>query len=274
MRLNEYRYEVEFENSDLQDGETRSGQVCPACNGGSSKEKSFSVSRSGGVLLYNCFRATCNFGGAIGSTKVSSRSGSISERDRNQAYIGTAPLNPDDVKFLAEKFGLTGDAIELAGIKRTSSTTGIYSGRICFPIYGPDLRQRGACYRSYSGATPKSLTQLNDSGAIAMSWYVRKRKSKALVIVEDQVSAIKLSSFYDSVALLSTNLSEAKVKEIADKKYPRVYLCLDNDATNVAVNLMIKLRYKLPSLQMIGLDKDIKNMNKEEFASFLNKLEE
>lgn len=274
MRINDYRYEVEFEYSNLQDGETRSGQVCPSCNGGASKEKSFSVSRSGGVLLYNCFRATCNFGGAIGGIKNSGGSSSGTERSRSQAYVGIAPLNTDDVKFLAKKFGLTADAIDLAGIKRTTATAGVYSGRICFPIYGPDLRQRGAVYRSYTGASPKSLTQLNDSSAIAMAWYVRKRKSKALVIVEDQVSAIKLSSFYDSVALLSTNLSDAKVKEIESKKYSRIYLCLDNDAVGVAVNLMVKLRSKLPQLQMIGLAKDIKNMDKEEFASFLNKLED
>lgn len=273
MRINEHRYEIESTYRGLREGETQAGQVCPSCKGGATKEGSLSVSRSRGSLLFNCHRASCKFSGVIILTAGVGSVNSGATTTRSKTYIPTTHLSETATKLLAEEFRLTGEAIDLAGIKSVKGDSGFYSGRVCFPIYGPDSRERGASYRSYDGATPKSIIRLDEDG-IAMSWYVRKRKSKALVIVEDQVSAIKLSSFYDSVALLSTNLSEAKVKEIADKKYPRVYLCLDNDATSVAINLMIKLRYKLPSLQMIGLDKDIKNMNKEEFASFLNKLED
>ena len=93
------------------------------------------------------------------------------------------------------------------------------------------------------------------------------------MLVEDQISAIKLSPYYDSAALLSTNLSMAKVKEIRERKYERVYLCLDNDATAEAVRLAVSLRYKLPGLQIIGLEKDIKDYNEEEMDSFLKRLE-
>lgn len=274
MRYNQYKYEVEQEFSDLKEGESRSGQVCPACNGGASKEGSFSVSRSRGVLLYNCFRATCKFGGAIILSSAASRAVPGASRTPKFSHVPTAPLDEETIKLLAQKYSLTRDSMELAGIRRVVADTGYYSGRICFPIYGPDLRQRGACYRSYTGGTPKTLTSLNTSDSIAMSWYIRKRKSPILVIVEDQVSAIRLSSFYDSVALLSTNLSPAKIKEIGEKDYKKVVLCLDNDATALAVKLTVTLRSKIKNLQMVGLAKDVKDMNQEEFDTLLKNLED
>lgn len=74
----------------------------------------------------------------------------------------------------------------------------------------------------------------------------------------------------DAVALLGTNLSEAKVEEIiATRKYDRIYVCLDNDATWQAIKLTLKWKHRLPQLGVRGLGKDIKDMNDEEFTEFL-----
>lgn len=74
----------------------------------------------------------------------------------------------------------------------------------------------------------------------------------------------------DSIALLGTNLSEAKVEEIiATRKYERIFLCLDNDATSVAIKAVLKWKHKLPQLEVRGLGKDIKDMTDEEFQDFL-----
>lgn len=272
MRINEHRYEIESTYRGLREGETQAGQVCPSCKGGATKEGSLSVSRSRGSLLFNCHRASCKFSGVIILTAGVGSVNSGATTTRSKTYIPTTHLSETATKLLAEEFRLTGEAIDLAGIKSVKGDSGFYSGRVCFPIYGPDSRERGASYRSYDGATPKSIIRLDEDG-IALSWYIRKRKSRALVIVEDQVSAIRVSSFYDSVALLSTNFSEAKVKEVKARGYSRVFLCLDNDATAVAVRLAVALRTQLPQLRIIGLPKDIKNMDKEEFESFLTKLQ-
>ena len=273
MRYNQHKLDLELEHSSLCEGESRSGVLCPACNGGATKEGSLSVSRSRGALLYNCHRASCKFNGAIILTSASSRATRGAETPSSRTYIPSSQLDEEHVELLVEKFGLTRTSIEFAGLRWIEANAGIYSRRVCMPIYGPNLRERGASYRSYEGGNPKSLIRFHDNDAIALAWYISKRRSKAVVIVEDQISAIKVSPYYDSAALLSTNLSMAKVKEIRERKYERVYLCLDNDATSVAVQLAVSLKYKLPGLQIVGLEKDIKDYNEEEMDSFLKKLE-
>lgn len=101
-------------------------------------------------------------------------------------------------------------------------------------------------------------------------WYKWKRVSKVLVIVEDQMSAIKVAGTYHSLALLGTNLSDAKVEEIRQQdKYDRIMLCLDADAVGHGIRLMLQLRDKLPNLQVFGLKQDIKDMDDIAFDSFM-----
>ena len=86
------------------------------------------------------------------------------------------------------------------------------------------------------------------------------------------MSAIKVARHHHSLALLGTNLSEAKVDEILTEGYRYVYLCLDNDATGEAIKLQLKWRNRLKGLYVLGLEKDIKNMNTEEFQNFLGRI--
>lgn len=92
------------------------------------------------------------------------------------------------------------------------------------------------------------------------------------------MSPLKLAPFYHCAALLGTNLSEAKINELIDQnkeeKYEAIWLCLDNDATYEAIKQMIRWQPRLENLKVLGLPKDIKNMDNEEFATFKDRLEE
>lgn len=269
------RYEVEFTYASLADGESSKAEICPSCEGGSTKEKSFGVSRSGGVLLYNCHRSSCGFRGAIGVPPGSRESTASTKGVRRNPYIKVSQLDEDTLNFLAEKFGLSRTSIEFAGLGWTGELPNNYGRRVCYPIYGPDSRERGASYRSYeAGVTPKSIIHLHSDDAIGQSWYKFKRRSKKVIIVEDQVSAIKMADYMHSVALLGTNLNESKLNEIKAGEYDHVYLCLDNDATSTAIMASIKYRASLPQLQVVGLTKDIKNMDDDELEEFRKKLED
>lgn len=94
-----------------------------------------------------------------------------------------------------------------------------------------------------------------------------------LIVVEDQVSAIKVAPHFDALALLGTGISEAKAQEIEDGKYKYIYLCLDNDATYQAIKLQLEWRHKLPNMRVLSLEKDIKDMNEQEFKDFLRRVE-
>lgn len=130
-------------------------------------------------------------------------------------------------------------------------------------------------YRSYeSGVSPKALTKLYSDDEIALAWYKMLRKSSDLILVEDQPSAIRMAPYMHSCALLSTNLSDAKVAEIKRENYKRIILCLDKDATSQAIMYGLKYRQQLPALQIRGLPCDIKDMDKQEFDDFLLRLKE
>ena len=116
--------------------------------------------------------------------------------------------------------------------------------------------------RALDNRKPKVVSHI-EKGAIA--WYVN-RTTPGIVIVEDQLSALRASDYLTSVALLGTNLSEERVLEIKKAGRGPVYLALDNDATASAVKYVVKYRSVLP-MQLLRLAKDIKDMTDEEAAA-------
>lgn len=113
--------------------------------------------------------------------------------------------------------------------------------------------------RSLDGAKPKVISHTEKG---AMAWYIN-HTTPGIIIVEDQLSAVRASRYLSSVALLGTNLSEERVAEIRRTGNSPVYLALDNDAISSAVKYVVKYRSVLP-LQLVRLDKDIKDMSEEE----------
>lgn len=90
------------------------------------------------------------------------------------------------------------------------------------------------------------------------------------MLVEDQLSALRLAPHVHAVALLGTNVSDAKAAEYKQGKYDRIIISLDNDATQEAIKLTLRLRGTLP-INVIGLAKDIKNMTADEFEDYLSR---
>lgn len=118
------------------------------------------------------------------------------------------------------------------------------------------------------------MIQLVDDDAVAAAWYRWRRKSRVLVLVEDQVSAIKLAPYVHALALLGTNLSDAKVAEInaITPAYEHVYISLDNDATGEAIKMQLANRGRIKGLLVAALGKDIKDMTTEEFNTYVQQL--
>lgn len=268
--------EIVFSYSHLAEGVTQAGEICPACKGGTSGEGSLSITRRGGLLLYNCHRASCPFHGAVTLTgrsgSTASGQGAVSKASRS--YVPTYEINQATLKFLATKYGVTTENLKAAGLRWSGDGDGYLTRRVCFPIYDPDSKQRGTSYRSYEdGVAAKAVIELKEGDdVVCQSWYRWKLTSDVLVIVEDQMSAIKLAPHVHSLALLGTHISDAKAEEIAKLKYKKVILSLDNDATGEAIKLVLKFRNKIKNLFVHGLGKDIKNMNEEELNEYLSQL--
>lgn len=268
----------------LQDGET-TRELCPFCAGGSTREKSFVISRSGSTAVYICYRASCSVRGrvkygGVSDTAVSHKPPKMAKVSR---YVGTYGELPTTYSmFFKKKFNIQPVMLREFGVKKAGD------GRVIFPILSPEGQTRGDNLRVYKEledvqGEPKSKIFIPEGRAV-QSWhrlgYTTAAITKAtynplefpnfmqgmLVVVEDQVSAIKASRLVDCVSLLGTNLSSTKIREIADeiakqKIYEKVVILLDNDAYAKAISMLIRYRAMLPGICIRKLDKDLKDMS-------------
>jgi DNA primase len=86
------------------------------------------------------------------------------------------------------------------------------------------------------------------------------------ILVEDCASACAVSKCAVGVALLGTNLLPEHIKTLT--KFQRVYVALDKDATDKAVDMVRVLNNHVPTKLMI-LRTDLKNMDRDERDDFI-----
>lgn len=242
---------------------TLAGELCPACKGGGSGERTLSVSRKDGILLWNCHRASCNLKGAAGGgSKTRARTPS---EVHCRGVVGRTIARESSVveettrQWLMARYALTAHQFSRAEISWDEDTN-----RLCLPVFGWQGERRGVVLRALDGRKPKTLTHTEQG---AMAWYTNTHTS-AVIIVEDQLSAIRASDYLNSVALLGTHLNEERVAEIKASGCKPVYLALDADAYALAVKYTIEYRSELRP-QLLRLAKDIKDHTDEELTALL-----
>lgn len=252
----------------LSDGTSLAGELCPACDGGSTKEGSLSVSKREGLLLWQCHRASCGFAGASGSsgqtyqrtTKPVEVRGAVGRQIARECSV----VDAQHRELLATKYFITENHIAKFGLGWDDDTD-----RLVLPVQNFRAERLGVTLRSFKGERPKSKSHTEED---ALAWYTNPATT-SIIIVEDQLSAIRASDYLTSVALLGTHLNEERVSEIRNcSSGGSVYLALDADAWNKAINYAISYRSRL-KLQLLKLSKDIKDHDPEELAALLGGLE-
>lgn len=254
---------IKLEYEHLHDGEALAGELCPSCSGGSSSERTLSVSKRDGKLLYICHRASCGvrgvaYAGSSGhsSTKQVSTRGAVGRWAAREAES----IGVGDRKYLSENYSLEGRHISKWGLGWDSLTD-----RLVLPVLSFRGEMEGATLRSLSGQKPKSLSHTE---SMAMAWYLN-HSSDSLIIVEDQLSAIRAADYVNAVALLGVNLSDDRASVIRAAKFDEVFIALDNDAFQLTLDYSIKYRSYL-QLVPLKLEKDIKDMSTKELEAWLH----
>ena len=153
--------------------------------------------------------------------------------------INDATQWPIDARGWLLKYGITDKEIKDYGIVHSPSLD-----RLLFPIY-MDGNYVGWQGRSFAkdGDVPKYLTTVdadNPSGNCGV--YKHGLDSSTAVLVEDIISAIKVSRTADAIALLGSHPTPEVINWIANR-YKNIYIWLDNDKPEV-----IKQQNKLSSL--------------------------
>jgi hypothetical protein len=266
---------VELEYSSLADGVSVAGRICPKCNGGDSREGSFSVTRKDVRLYFKCHRASCNFRGEArvgGGSVVHGPDRQPFRRSGRERYasLGKGPLPPEVAELLLTKYGLCSRDVSRGLLRWSEAHSPDGYGRLILPILDHLGYPSGYVARKLDDQVgPKTYTAAEQHEG---AWYLN-RTSTHLIIVEDQLSALRISRHLNAVALLGTNLSESTLKAIKAGRYTRIFLALDRDAYPLSIKMAIRHRAELP-LTVLRIPKDIKNMDVAEEETFVrsNKL--
>lgn len=264
--MNNIYTEIEMDYATLEEGASLSGQLCPKCKGGGSGEKSFSITRTSGCLLFTCHRSGCGFSGQAGAATPPGKRQPFTMKRPLPAIV---PIGAPLWNYLEERYHLLPtQRAELGYVE-----SGYYGERVAHHISSRERRCVGYNFRTYGALKPKALIVKISEDFRGLAWYNTLRTSPSLVIVEDQMSAIRLEPHVHAVALLGTNLNEIKIEEIAESpRYRDIYLCLDNDATSEAIRLKFRWQERLPQLRVIGLEDDVKDQSPKDFDAFLEKV--
>ena len=259
---NRYIQDIHIIGSTMQLG-SNIRELCPLCEGGSSGEKSLSISLSeDGTLSWNCFRDSCSIKGVSG-TSTTHRP--VKKEIARPRFSGvTSSLSETELQLIGGLWGISDPPYWYY--------TEEFGGRIAMSIRSPKYRHRGWVLRDISGnARTKALMYTEREGKVTQSWYKSvDRRVRGTILVEDIPSAVRASKYVDSVALLGTGVGMEKAVEIAMyKRAGKVLVALDQDATNQAFNIVHKWAGIWGDVSVLPLEQDIKDMDEASLRNLL-----
>jgi len=220
-----YREQLQFVQSlNLTEGEKKT-VACPACG----KRNKFTVDKYDGVLVWNCYSASCSVKGSFRGTREMDAltnyiSGSPTQRHRRvnrMPEVTTGVENhPPALEYLEAVNSL--EAYKRGYIKIRYAPS---DNRVLF--YTPD--GLGAVGRALHKRKPKWWSYGDTSKGIEVG------EGSHAVLVEDVSSACSVSRLdgYTGYALLGTNVT-VPIKN-ALNKYNNVSIVLDKDASSRAI---------------------------------------
>lgn len=241
------------ENLDV--GETQRS-ACPKCK----RDDTFSVSKMDDfTTLYQCFHADCDFKGRVGPTLTNPDAQRLVKKPR--VWEGKPePLPEPVVQWIADQWRIADPPWYY---------TKDYGGRIAMPILSPSGLQRGWVLRNDGSSQPKALTYV-DEGEDALSWY-KTVPGAPTILVEDIPSAVRASTYVNSVALCGTGIGEDRALEIAEYATRPIVVALDQDATKLSFKWARKYSLLWGTVEVLPLRQDLKDMQETEICALLER---
>lgn len=279
--MSQMRREIELEGSGLDIGESIGDLECPFCGGGRTGERKFSITRIDTGLLFNCYRASCSDGRGFIPTRGDLLHGPKPKTASKWKgpYRGEfRPLKRMDREYFANRFDLEHPYLDFIGVNEfgyyvleVKTMDGYVRGYIV---------RRGcwggnpACERNRATTGPKSRAYTSNSDDVLLSWHNPSKDDAKwtgrIIVVEDQISAAKVAQAgYTGVALTGSYLGQEKVIELARAKPTKLVIALDADATGEAFKAARRWGLAFPSIQVLPLQRDIKDMKRTDVEELL-----
>ncbi len=240
---------------------------CPACGG----HRKFSVTRRPAGVIWNCFKLECDVKGS--TIEHAALQPAPARGTKLKPYTG-AIYNPDvrDCAYFYERFGLEGigDCIAVSVDDRYIFPVQNYLGHISGYVLREPVWSGIECPRKGTGRGPKAVLYMH-SDAPTQSWYRSKYAGPKIVLVEDQLSAMKVAQQTETtaVALLGTQLDARKVREISQYRPDEVIIALDEDATDQAFKLARKWGLAFSKVRVAILEQDLKDTDNDDILEVL-----
>lgn len=236
--------------------------VCPVCEGGRGRERSFNVFEvDDNVLGYKCHRSSCGAAGRV--LLVGERRGNVAKPTKSGALY-LVPATDEDAAEYTAQFGLTDPAVAIYKDKRwfVATLRKHDGGKYGWQRRIIDKTQLGSEER-------KAYTHKDEKYPLA--FYRNSAYNRRLIVVEDPWSAMRIEALpsldADAAAICGGDWTEVMAREVAGK-YEKVVLALDRDAQAKAVKQALQHRH-IQQVRVVVPRVDIKNMDDEEIIDTL-----
>ena len=249
--------------TDILSGETKRGN-CPKCH----RQNTFTLSRTGNTIKWNCYSASCNYSGVKNNTSMSLEDIKFNHQQKNKTK---GKQNVIDVSRLAYS-NICSDFLDKYCINNIDIPV-LYDPlerRVAFMIQhkGENIDAIGRALDVWRKPKWKRYSDIDTSITIP---FDAPPKSN-LIIVEDIISAWKAVTHLDdtdAMPLLGTSLSTNNQNKIWDT-YNSVTIALDKDATDKAINMSRRIFVGVDKCKVVALELDIKDMAIEDIQKCLS----
>lgn len=251
--------------------------VCPTCEGGRYKERSYSVGLSDdGVLWGKCWRASCGFTWSLNDSSkwLTNLDVVIPKKEEKKFEWPVAAVSEEMLKEVINesKLGYIWSIHEinaLCSYKKFLYLTKEH--RLVLQLIskrsGVTIDYNGYVHSSIPGEANKYRKTNLVSGGCALGIFNRC-DGNCVVLVEDWFSAARLFiANKSSATLCGTELNQAKIDQLKAAGFTSGTLCLDYDASDKAIELARKWAPYFP-LKVHLIPKDFKDMTVDEFQKY------
>lgn len=231
---------------------------CPMCG----KKNTFSVGEQDGQRLFHCFHADCSASGRTGFrlTKDVTTHPMLLKANKKSSVPPTVGGAAFEIPSTFVPISRSPESV--AYLKRVSAYDAYLDGRVDLRF---DFQRNRIAYLITEGRKVVDAAGRTLTGEKPKWWRYGKSGNpfvcgsrRVAVVVEDCASACCVSNVFSGVALLGTNLLDTHIHTL--RKYERVYVALDKDATQKALQIVRKLQGIVPTNLMI-LNQDLKDMD-------------
>tara|TARA_R110000765_G_scaffold303499_1_gene397535 strand:- start:78 stop:872 length:795 start_codon:yes stop_codon:yes gene_type:complete len=238
------------EDLQLSSGQTYRG-TCPSCYG----RGTFTASNIDGLLVWNCFKNSCNIKGRT-ATELTSADIRLKLSDTN------VPISPTFVKppyfvSLQNSFAYVGGKSATLwcntwGLDTSKLLYDIKDRRVVFPIYDKGVLVDAAGRAISPKLTPKWLRY----GTSKVPFM--HGEGNVAILVEDCISASVVGNRDNAcgVAILGTSLTEGHITALCN--FSKVIVALDPDALKKTLAYTKELRTRITEVYALKLKDDLK----------------